>query len=98
MLEILIGIFLGFVIFYAVLRWITSREINRLINELEQKSINSKSLYGVIEKHNDMLYMFSRDTDEFIAQGHDMDDLKKRIHERYRGSVTVYLVDSEISS
>lgn len=38
-----------------------------------------------VEKHNDTLYVFRKDTDEFLGQGSDVESLIKRLGEKLRG-------------
>lgn len=97
MIEFLVGMAAGIVLFWLVLQWAAKRMIDRIVAQIEQEESRaaseskSKSLHGVVEKHNNVLYLFERDTNEFIAQGHNMEELKQRVNERYRGSVTVLL-------
>jgi uncharacterized membrane-anchored protein YhcB (DUF1043 family) len=68
-------------------------QINEQINQ--SKEVLDRTIICVAEHHNDQIYLFDQITDEFIAQGRDMDEVKRRLHERYKGTKNVILVNQK---
>ena len=48
------------------------------------------------EKYDDMYYWFDQDSDEFLAQGRDMDEIRKVLQQRFRNHVFVLNKDQMI--
>jgi hypothetical protein len=69
---------------------IQSKMAKRLAEEASDTPVNSSDstdrevAYITIEKHNDTLYAFRKDTDQFIGQGATAEELIKRIGEKAR--------------
>lgn len=93
---------LGFIITWAILKLFqkylqAKNEI--LVEELEQlqKRVKDKFIQVNIEKHGDVYYLFEKDTDRFIAQGTNMDELKAHCDARFKNKV-VFANDDELKS
>ena len=50
------------------------------VDEAEEEQIHI-----IIEKHNDMLYVYDKDTKQFMAQGSSQEDVEKILVERFPG-------------
>lgn len=40
-----------------------------------------------VEKHGDIIYVYAKDTDEFLAQGTDLQDALAQVEKRYPGKL-----------
>jgi predicted thioredoxin/glutaredoxin len=56
------------------------RHFEQLLEEHEEELIHI-----VIEKHNDMLFVYDKDTKQFMAQGSSKEDVEKVLVERFPG-------------
>jgi cytochrome c-type biogenesis protein CcmH/NrfF len=91
-MEIILLVVLTFVVWImgAVSGWKAREEYARqltqkLIDGL-QESVNEEELiHIVIEKHNDMLFVYDKDTNQFMAQGTSKEDVEKVLVERFPG-------------
>lgn len=65
-----------------------NEQLKKDLEELEKKV--KKAIIKVnIEKHGDVFYLFEKDTDKFIAQGKDADEIKI-VLEKYYPNKTVF--------
>ena len=58
------------------------------IDDLTQK-LKNKIIQVNVEKHGSVFYLYERDTDRFIAQGSDIDEIKKKCADRFKDAVIV---------
>ena len=75
------------------------RDINQA--EAEGKSVDVVKVTGVelaIERVNDRLYAYSKDTNQFIAQGTDLKDLLAEAHKRFPGKTFFGDLPEDIST
>jgi hypothetical protein len=56
------------------------KHIQEIVEEQEEEQIHI-----IIEKHNDMLYVYDKDTKQFMAQGSSKEDVEKVLVERFPG-------------
>ena len=56
------------------------QNIQEFVEEQEEEQIHI-----IIEKHNDMLYVYDKDTKQFMAQGSSKEDVEKVLVERFPG-------------
>jgi hypothetical protein len=54
-----------------------------------QKTLKEKFIHVNIEKHGEVFYLFEKETDRFIAQGSDMNELKLHCDSRFKNSTVV---------
>ena len=54
--------------------------IQQFVEEQEEDQIHI-----IIEKHNDMLFVYDKDTKQFMAQGSSKEDVEKILVERFPG-------------
>jgi predicted negative regulator of RcsB-dependent stress response len=93
-MEIILAVVLTFVVWImgAVSGW-NAREkhakkqvethfknIQEFVEEQEEEQIHI-----IIEKHNDMLYVYDKDTNQFMAQGSTKEDVEKVLIQRFPG-------------
>ena len=55
------------------------RHFEQLLEQQEEK------IHIIIEKHNDILYVYDKDTKQFMAQGSSKEDVEKVLVERFPG-------------
>jgi Flp pilus assembly protein TadB len=55
------------------------RHFEQLLEHQEEQ------IHIIIEKHNDMLYVYDKDTKQFMAQGSSKEDVEKVLVERFPG-------------
>jgi len=55
------------------------RHFEQLLEQQEEK------IHIIIEKHNDMLYVYDKDTKQFMAQGSTKEAVEKILVERFPG-------------
>ena len=58
------------------------------INDMQAQIKNSVILVD-IEKHNDIFYLYDKDTREFIAQGSNFNEVKKNCEARFKGKSVI---------
>jgi predicted negative regulator of RcsB-dependent stress response len=56
------------------------QRIQEFVEEEQEEQIHI-----IIEKHNDMLYVYDKDTKQFMAQGSSKEDVEKVLVERFPG-------------
>jgi predicted negative regulator of RcsB-dependent stress response len=56
------------------------QNIQEFVEEQEEEQIHI-----IIEKHNDMLFVYDKDTKQFMAQGTSKEDVEKVLVERFPG-------------
>ena len=87
-------VFLWLVLFWLVLKLIETylkaknEALNKELEALKDK-IQHKFIHVNIEKHGDVFYLFNKDTDEFVAQGATMEEIKLRCEQRYKNLIVV---------
>ncbi len=85
---------LTFVITWVVLKIFQSYlevKNEQLIKELTdlQEKVKKAIIKVNVEKHGDVFYLFEKETDRFIAQGRDADEIKT-VLEKYYPNKTVF--------
>ena len=74
-----------FILFYLQARQeVLKEEIDELAKQLKNKIIQVN-----VEKYGSVFYLFERDTNRFIAQGSDINEIKKKCEDRFKGAVIV---------
>jgi hypothetical protein len=68
---------------YKVLKNFDKKFEEELVKKLEEAKI--KVIEVNIEKHQDTYYLFSKENDQFIAQGKNKDEIVDAIQARYKG-------------
>jgi hypothetical protein len=58
----------------------------RFIEQLQQSSEEDASVIQInIEKHNNVFYVYDKETNEFMAQGSSKDEVETNLKKRYPG-------------
>ena len=93
-LWVAVGIFIGVTAFYLTLKLAVNILMRRLARDIEQLEVelnqHQKTIQARVELHNNEFFVYNNDTNEFMAQGETLQDLRKRIRDRwstYRVSV-----------
>jgi hypothetical protein len=74
-----------FILFYLQARQeVLKEEIDELAKQLKNKIIQVN-----VEKYGSVFYLFERDTNRFIAQGSDINEIKKICEVRFKDAVIV---------
>ena len=63
---------------------VTEKLINHL-QESVQQQVEESVINITIEKHNNMFYVYDRETNEFMAQGSSKDEVETNLQKRYPG-------------
>ena len=92
-----VGILVGLGIAYGIIRMLGKMLYNKLVAEGVLKSeaeesgdTDSQRIQMKVEQHGDVLYAFRKDTDDFICQGANFEELRANFSKRfpnYTGSV-----------
>jgi predicted RNase H-like HicB family nuclease len=93
-LWVAVGIFIGATAFYLTLKLAVNILMRRLARDIEQLEVeldqHQKTIQARVELHNNEFFVYNNDTNEFMAQGATLQDLRERIRNRwsaYRVSV-----------
>ena len=93
-LWVVVGIFIGVTAFYLTLKLAVNILMRRLARDIEQLEVDlnqhQKTIQARVELHNNEFFVYNNDTNEFMAQGATLQDLRDRIRNRwsaYRVSV-----------
>ena len=57
----------------------------KFIDHLQQSQEDDDTIQITIEKHNDVFYVYDRQTNEFMAQGSSKDEVENNLRKRYPG-------------
>ena len=84
-LGIVLGIAIGAWLFYLGLKIVIARLIARIEGDLERalEQAKEESIPCRVELHNDVFFVYNNDTNEFVAQGKDLAELRERIRVRW---------------
>ncbi len=90
-----VGVMVGLFLAYSIIRMLGRMLYNRLVTEGVLKSeesgdTDSQRIEMKVEQHGDVLYAFRKDTDDFVCQGANFEELRANFSKRfpnYNGSV-----------
>ena len=57
----------------------------QFLDAMQEAEEEEELIHIVIEKHNDMLFVYDKDTKQFMAQGTSKEDVEKVLVERFPG-------------
>jgi Na+-transporting methylmalonyl-CoA/oxaloacetate decarboxylase gamma subunit len=60
------------------------QQIDKLFQQVDETE-EEEQIHIIIEKHNDMLFVYDKDTKQFMAQGTSKEDVEKVLVERFPG-------------
>ena len=94
MMDFIIDTIFWFVVFWLIIKvWQTylTAKNEALVEQIKdiQAQIKNTVIHVNIEKHNDTFYLYEKDTQEFIAQGSNFDEVKKHCETRFKGKAVV---------
>lgn len=92
-MEILVGILLFIVAFvlggaygYKLRERVAERVLAHLLDEAEkEEKTHDDKIQIVVEKHEDRIFIYKKDTHEFMAQGSSYKELNDALENRYPG-------------
>lgn len=85
-LGLIVGVFLGI---FLVFVW-ARHKFDQLIsvieesNEFKELMEKDNNILGRVELHDNMYFIYNNDTNEFLAQGQNIQELKTRVSERFK--------------
>jgi len=59
------------------------RQMEKFFETVDE--VEEEQIHIIIEKHNDMLFVYDKDTKQFMAQGTSKEDVEKILVERFPG-------------
>jgi len=85
-----VGVMIGLFLAYSIIRMLGRMLYNRLVAEgviksLEEETAQKERIEMKVSKLGDVYYAHRTDTDDFICQGADLAELKRRFAERFPG-------------
>jgi hypothetical protein len=90
-IQLLYGVCAGLMA-YRLVEYMTrpnEKRLEREIKEAYEKAKQDMIIDVKIEKHGDIYYLFEKKSDNFIAQGKNLDELKEVCDKRFRRNVIV---------
>jgi hypothetical protein len=94
MIDFIIDTIFWFVVFWLVIKmWeaylIAKNEVlTEQIKEISEQ-IKNTVIHVDIEKHDDVFYLYNKDTQEFIAQGSSFAEVKEHCETRFKGKAVI---------
>ena len=94
MIDFIIDTIFWFVVFWLVIKvWevylvAKNEALTEQIKEMTEQIKNSV-IHVDIEKHDDMFYLYNKDTREFIAQGTNFEEVKQHCEIRFKGKAVI---------
>jgi len=94
MIDFIIDVIFWYAVFWLVIKvWeaylIAKNQI--LVEQIKDmsKQIKEQIIHVDIEKHDNIFYLYNKDTREFIAQGTTFEEVKQRCETRFKGKSVV---------
>ena len=86
--------FIRFIIVYFITSLAWSLVENHFVSQNQVREQVIEKLNKIVhrvncEKHQDTYYWFDQDSDEFLAQGRDLDEIKEKLKKRFANHVFV---------
>jgi hypothetical protein len=86
-LWIIVGIAIGICAFYLALKLTINVLMRRLVRDIESLQAelgeDEQAILARIELHNNVFFVYNNETNEFMAQGNDLTELRERIRARW---------------
>jgi len=87
-LWVVLGIFIGVTAFYLTMKLavnLLARRIEQQLETLDQALKEHVDLIPCrVEQHNGVFFVYNNETNEFMAQGNDLAELRERIKARWK--------------
>jgi translation initiation factor 6 (eIF-6) len=94
MIDFILDILFWFAVFWLFIKvWeayiIAKNEV--LVDQIKdiQEQIKNNVIHVDIEKHGSVFYLFEKDTNRFIAQGTNFEEVKLNCESRFKGKTVV---------
>ena len=95
--------FLTITIIVAVAYWLgwqgrehaAKKEVDKMFKKLEEQAaqeqpdVADNTIVVRVEKHGDNFYLYDETTDEFVAQGKNMEEIREVVYAKYRGKKNI---------
>ena len=94
MTDFVVDTIFWFVVFWLAIKvwqkYLTAKN-ESLVEQIKdmQTQIKNSVILVDIEKHNDIFYLYDKDTREFIAQGSNFNEVKKNCEARFKGKSVI---------
>jgi hypothetical protein len=82
--NLLLGIVVGWAISKIIIGYLNAKNaiLEEEIADLTQK-IKERVVRVTVERHGDVYYLYEKETDNFVAQGRDADEIKEILLKRW---------------
>ena len=94
MIDFVIDTIFWFVVFWLVIKvwekYLVAKN-EALVEQIKdmQSQLKNSVIQVEIEKHEDVFYLFEKDTHQFIAQGTNFDEVKQHCQSRFKNKAVV---------
>jgi hypothetical protein len=94
MIDFILDTIFWFVVFWLIIKvwqkYLTAKN-EALVEQIKdmQTQIKNSIILVEIEKHDDIFYLYDKDTREFIAQGTNFDEIRERCKTRFKDRAVV---------
>jgi predicted RNase H-like HicB family nuclease len=86
-LWIAVGVAIGVFAFYITLKLAVNILMRRLVQDIQEIETaleeTEKAIQARVELHNNVFFVYNNETNEFMAQGNDLTELRERIRARW---------------
>jgi membrane-anchored protein YejM (alkaline phosphatase superfamily) len=69
------------------------RKVDKMFKEIDEQNSQSdvaeNTIVVRVEKHGDDFYLFDETTDEFVAQGKNIEEIREVVYAKYRGKKNI---------
>ena len=93
-MDFVVDTIFWFVVFWLVIKvwqkYVTAKN-EALVEQIKdmQAQMKNSIILVEIEKHDDIFYLYDKDTREFIAQGTNFDEIRERCKTRFKDRAVV---------
>ena len=84
LLAVVVAFVLGGVYGWNLRERFAARVLERLVTKVEEES-KPDYIKVVIEKHNDVFYVYNKETNQFMGQGSSKEELEDLLHKNFPG-------------
>jgi type IV secretory pathway VirB6-like protein len=94
MIDFILDTIFWFVVFWLIIKvwqkYLTAKN-EALVEQIKdmQTQIKNSIILVEIEKHDDIFYLYDKDTREFIAQGTNFDEIREHCKTRFKDRAVV---------
>ena len=90
-LTIILGLFLGWMVSKIIQGYLRAKLLLEIQEKVEESQVEIKQhiIMVNVEKHDDVFYLYEKNTDQFIAQGKTIEELSRRCQERFKNHTII---------